>query len=70
MYSVINYNTNILSQTSRTESPDMVCIRCTKTVALQHITAQRTESERVEKRKAVGLREDDDPLLSTLIHTC
>ena len=70
MYSVINYNTNILSQTSRTESPDMVCIRRTKTVALQQITAQCTESERVEKRKAVGLREDDNPLLSTLIHTC
>ncbi|KAL5494053.1 hypothetical protein EMCRGX_G015323 [Ephydatia muelleri] len=56
-----------ICMTSRTESPDMVCVKRTKAIALQQITdilAQRTESERVEQRKAVGLREDDNPLLT------
>ncbi|KAL5482287.1 hypothetical protein EMCRGX_G022596 [Ephydatia muelleri] len=56
-----------ICMTRRTESPDMVCVKRTKAIALQQITdilAQRTESERVEQRKAVGLREDDNPLLT------
>ena len=45
----------------------MVCVKRTKAIALQQITgilAQHTESERVEQREAIGLREDDNPLLT------
>ena len=46
-------NAIILSQTSRTESPDIVCAKRTKAIALQQITeirAQLTESESGTKK--------------------
>ena len=53
-------------QTNRTVNPNVVCEMRTRSSALRQITeicTQRTERDKVEKRKEFGLNEHENPLL-------
>ena len=53
-------------QTDRNHNPDVICEMRTRSIALLQIAeicAQRTERDKVEKRKEFGLNEHENPLL-------
>ena len=54
------------AKVDRTCHPNIICEKRCKSRAVEQmkeIKAQRTEQEKVGKRKEYGLREDDNPLL-------